>query len=155
VNAPIEVLIAYFPIWGLAQVVSQPFAGRLGDRLGRVRSMVLGCVVASAALLVALVPGIETFTIAAILYAFSQSLVMATISALTMERAPRHRLGSAMATYSVGYQVATGISSLLWGTMITTVGFTWVFIVALGFQLLTIGLARTLLSGRAQGASPQ
>lgn len=149
VQAPVEVLIAYFPIWGLAQVISQPYAGRLGDRLGRARSMVLGSAVASAALLVALIPGFVTFTIAAVLYAVSQSLVMATISALTMERAPKHRLGSAMATYSVGYQVATGLSSLLWGAMIATLGFTWVFVVALGFQALTIGLIRVLLPPRS------
>ena len=145
VGAPVEVLIAYFPIWGLAQVVSQPYAGRLGDQLGRGRSMVLGAVIAAAALAIALVPGFVTFTIAAVLYATSQSLVMATISALTMERAPKGRLGSAMATYSLGYQVATGLSSLLWGAMITGVGFESVFIVALVLQGLTIGLVRALL----------
>ena len=143
-----EVLIAYFPIFGLAQVLFQPFVGRLGDRLGRARSMISGTAIAAVSLVVALAPGFAAFTIAAVIYAIAQSLVMATVSALTMERAPKHRLGSAMATYSVGFQVATGISSLAWGTMIASVGFGWVFAVALGLQLLTMALAIRFLVRR-------
>jgi predicted MFS family arabinose efflux permease len=45
-----------------------------------------------------------------------------------------------MATYTMGYQVATGLSSLLWGALITSVGFSWVFVVAAAFQVLTIAL---------------
>jgi MFS family permease len=148
VNEPVEVLIAYFPIFGLAQVLFQPFVGRLGDRLGRARSMISGATIAAVGLLVAMIPGFATFTAAAVIYAIAQSLVMATVSALTMERAPKHRLGSAMATYSVGFQVATGISSLAWGAMINSVGFGWVFAAALALQVLTIALALRFLMRR-------
>jgi predicted MFS family arabinose efflux permease len=55
-----------------------------------------------------------------------------------MERAPKDRLGSAMATYTMGYQVATGLSSLLWGALITSLGFASVFATASLLQLLTI-----------------
>ena len=78
----------------------------------------------------------------------SQSLVNPTISALVIERAPRHRLGSAMATYSIGYQFSTGTSSILWGAIITNFGFTWLFVVAAGLQVLTIVLGRRMLGLR-------
>jgi MFS family permease len=128
--------------------------GRLADRLGWRTSMVLGCLMAGTGLLIATVPSFVTFTIAAFVFSLSQSLVNTTISALTMERAPRHRLGSAMATYTMGYQVATGLSSLLWGALITSLGFSWVFVVAAGFQVLTIGLSWAFIgSARPNGSS--
>jgi MFS family permease len=145
VGAPVELLVVYFPIYGIGQVVSSPVFGRLADRLGRRSSIVLGCAMAGTGLVVATIPSIVTFTIAAFVFSLSQSLVNPTISALTMERAPKHRLGSAMATYTMGYQVSTGLSSLLWGALITIVGFTWVFVVAIGFQILTIALSFALI----------
>jgi MFS family permease len=140
-GVPVELLVAYFPIFGFAQAISSPVFGRLADRLGWRTSIVLGCLLAGAGLMVATIPTFVTFTIAAFVFSLSQSLVNTTISALTMERAPKHRLGSAMATYTMGYQIATGLSSLLWGALIENVGFSWVFVVAGAFQLLTIALA--------------
>ena len=153
VGAPVEVLIIYFPIFGLAQTISQPFFGRFADRMGRMRSIIVGSVLGLAGLLVVLVPvsilpPMVTFSIGAFLYALSQSLVNPTISALVMERAPKHRMGSAMATYSIGYQFATGISSIAWGAIITGFGFTWMFVVAAGMQVLTMVLGRRILAPR-------
>ncbi len=151
VGAPVEVLIIYFPIFGLAQTISQPFFGRFADRMGRMRSILLGSVLGLAGLLVVLapmelVPPMVTFSIGAFLYALGQSLVNPTISALVMERAPKHRMGSAMATYSIGYQFATGISSIAWGAIITSFGFTWMFVVAAAMQVLTMVLSRRVLA---------
>jgi MFS family permease len=154
VGEPVEALAPFFLVWGLFQVLPQPFAGRLGDHLGRARSLVLGAAVAAVALLIALSPtmiagpAFVTFTVAGALYATAQSLVMATVSALTMERAPAGRLGSAMATYSLGYQVATGLSSLLWGAVITTAGFDAVFWIALAFQAVSVLLVWAFLGQR-------
>jgi MFS family permease len=154
-GVPTEVLIVYFPIHGLAQAISSPVFGRLADRLGRRTSMVLGCLLAGTALLIALIPSFVTFTVAAFVFSLSQSLVNNTISALTMERAPKNRLGSAMATYTMGYQVSTGLSSLLWGALIATVGFSWVFIMAAGFQVLTIALSIAFIGPvRARSTGP-
>jgi MFS family permease len=139
-GVPVEVLVVYFPIFGFAQAISSPVLGRLADWLGRRTSMILGCSMAGVGLIVATIPSFVSFTVAAFVFSLSQSLVNNTISALTMERAPKHRLGSAMATYTMGYQVATGLSSLLWGALITSVGFSWVFVVAAAFQVLTIAL---------------
>jgi MFS family permease len=152
---PVEVLVFYFPVFGFAQAISLPVFGRLADDLGRTRSMLLGAGMSLAGLALAtipdgLIPAMVTFGAASFLYALGQSFVTPTISALVMERAPRHRIGSAMATYSIGYQFATGTSSILWGAIITSFGFTWVFVVAMAFQVVTIALTRRLLTPAAE-----
>jgi hypothetical protein len=45
--------------------------------------------------------------------------------------------------------VATGLSSLLWGALITSIGFSLVFVVAAGFQVLTIVLSFLLIGSRS------
>jgi MFS family permease len=130
-GVPAEALIAYFPIFGLSQAASQPLAGKFADVLGRLRSMVVGSLVAAAGMFVAVLPGVPSFasfTAASVIFGLSQSLINPTIIALIIERAPRSRLGSAMATYSIGYQFAIATSSLIWGSLIIYVGFTWVFL---------------------------
>ena len=159
IGAPIEVLILYFPIFGLAQTISQPFFGKFADRMGRMKSITLGAAMGLVGLLVVIIPTeiaapMVTFSIGAFLYALGQSLVNPTISALVMELAPKHRLGSAMATYSIGYQFATGASSIAWGAIITSFGFTWMFVVAAAMQVLTILLSQRILAPRQPGSSP-
>ena len=149
-GAPVELLAVYYPIFGLAQAISQPIFGRFADRLGRAASITLGASLAAVALLVAAIrveglPEMVTFTLAAVIYALAQSFVNPTISAAVMERAPKHRVGSAMATWSIGFQFATGTSSLLWGAIIATWGFTWLFVAGVGFQVLAILLGRLVL----------
>jgi MFS family permease len=151
---PLEVLVWYLPVFGLAQAISQPVFGRVADRLGRMQSMILGSTMGFTGLLACVIPAsvappMLVFAVGSFIYALGQSFVNPTISALVMERAPRHRLGSAMATYSIGYQFATGTSSVLWGAIITGFGFTWLFLVAAGFQVLTALLSRRLLASKA------
>jgi MFS family permease len=153
-GAPVQVLVIYFSIFGLAQVVSQPFFGRFADILGHQRSIVIGAAVSLGGLLIAavpdaVVPGMVTFTAAAFFYALGQALLNPTVSAMVMERAPRHRLGSAMATFSIGYQFAVGTSSILWGGMINAFGFGAVFLVAAALQVLTIVLTRRIVPASA------
>jgi MFS family permease len=135
-------LLIYFAVFGLAQVIALPLGGRLSDRFGRRRSITLGTVVAAGSLLVAASGGMAGFSLGAVGYAVAAALVNPAISAMAIERAPRGRIGSAMATYSIGYQVANGISGVAWGLMIGALGYPWPFVVAVGLQLLTFGLVR-------------
>jgi MFS family permease len=144
VGAPITALVIYYPIFGLARVVTLPFAGRISDALGRSRTITLGSIVAGAGLMVVMVPGMETLTIAAVAYALAMSILNPAISALTIERAPANRIGAAMATYTIGYQVANAASGLLWGALIALFGFPSPFVVAVGLMLITIVLSRRL-----------
>jgi MFS family permease len=142
VGAPLEWLAIYYPFYGLVLFLSQLVAGRASDRYGRHAAIVAGCTAAVVGLLLALAgSGLVTFALGAAVYALGTALVSPTMSALTIDRAPPDRLGAAMATYSVGYQLSSGMGSLLWGAVLGVSGFAAAFVIAIGFQLGTMALS--------------
>jgi MFS family permease len=139
VGAPVESLVLYYPVYGAVLTLSQLAAGRMSDRVGRALTIRLGCAMAVCGLLVAASgDGMSTFTLGAAFYAIGVALVSSATSALTIDRAPIGRLGSAMATYSLGYQLAAGAGSLLWGPVISVAGFLTAFAGAITLQFLTL-----------------
>jgi MFS family permease len=152
VGADLSSLALYYPAYGVVLVVGQTTIGRLSDRLGRGRSIRIGCSIAAVALAIGLLGGsMLTLGIAACLYGVGAALVTPSLSAATMDRAPSDRLGSAMATYSIGYQLATGASSLLWGFVLAAGGFAWAFAIAIVMQ----GIAWTASIPWARGDGPR
>jgi MFS family permease len=142
-----DVLPAYFLAYGLVMTVSQLLAGGVSDRLGRVVSIRIGCAIALGGFASALaLEGLAALIAAGLAYATGMSLVLPTLSALTIDRAPAGRLGAASATYSLGYQLATGVSGIVWGVVIATVGFPWPFGLAMVLLLATIALSFRIAS---------
>jgi MFS family permease len=141
VGAPLEVLALYYPMYGLVSLLGQLVAGRAADRLGRAAAIRLGCIAAIAGLAIAATGGgMVSLAFGSIGYGIGLSLVTSAISALTIDRAPQDRIGSAMATYSLGYGLAGAVSGAMWGAIISAFGFPWPFAVAIGLQLLAISL---------------
>jgi MFS family permease len=154
IGEPIEVLALYYPIYGLVMTVSQLLVGRASDRLGRAASIRLGCSLAIVGFASAiLLAGMAALVVAAIAYAMAISLVSPTLSALTIDRAPAGRLGAAMATYSLGYQLATGAFGVVWGVVIAFLGFPWPFAVAILLQVVTIALSLHFATDRPAASS--
>ncbi len=138
VGAPIESLALYYPTYGLIMLLSQLFAGKASDRLGRGTTIRIGCGIGMVGLVVVtLGAGIPALFVGGGFYAVGVALVAPTMSAMTIDRAPQGRVGSAMATYSVGYTLATGGSSLIWGAVIAAIGFDRAFLFAMGLLLVT------------------
>jgi MFS family permease len=153
IGEPVESLVLYYPVYGAVLTLSQLSAGRISDRVGRALAVRVGSGIAIVALLVAgLGGGMATLTLGAGLYAVGVALVSSATSALTIDRAPQGRLGSAMATYSLGYQIAAGAGSLLWGAIIAVSGFLPAFLGAIAMQVLTV--AATFRYGRQNGPRP-
>lgn len=147
VGAPVEALAIYYPSYGIVMALSQLAAGRVSDQIGRGLTIRIGCGLGIVGLAVAgLGPGMVTLTAGAAVYAIGASLVSPAVSALTIDRAPPERLGSAMATYSIGYQLATGASSLGWGLLITVIGFGSAFVAAIALQLATAAVSLRCVS---------
>jgi MFS family permease len=147
VGAPLEWLAVYFPLYGLVLFVTQLAAGRASDRYGRHAAIVAGCAAGALGVLVALAGGsLLTFAIGAGFYALGVSLVSPTVSALTIDRAPPDRLGAAMATYSVGYQLSSGVGSLIWGGVLAVGGFSTAFVFAIVCQVGTIAISTRMRS---------
>jgi MFS family permease len=137
---PIEQLGIYYPLYGSVVLVAHLTLGRVSDRVGRWPSIATGCVIAVFGLTIAaLVPGIVGLLVAGGLYGVATALITSTVSAVTMETAPPERTGSAMATYSVGYQLGASIGGAAWGTVISIAGYPWPFVggaVMIGLALL-------------------
>jgi predicted MFS family arabinose efflux permease len=141
------ILAPYYLLYGLVMTISQLLVGRVSDRLGRDLTIRLGSGLAIAGFAAAFVlHGLPALVVGAAAYATAVSFVSPTLSALTIDRAPPERIGAAMATYSLGYQVATGASGVVWGALIAVVGFPWPFALAIALQLTTIAVS--VVTGR-------
>jgi MFS family permease len=149
VGGRIETLAIYYPAYGLVSAVSLFVVGRISDRLDRGAAIRLGGGFAVVGLAVAiLADGFTVFGLGAAIYAIGASFASAALGALSIDQAPPHRLGSAMATYSIGFQLAIGGSGVIWGPLIGAYGFD----VALGGALLLV-LAVAAASYRYAGPS--
>jgi MFS family permease len=145
-GSALETLALYYAAYGIVSLLGRLAVGRASDRLGRGLAVRIGSAVAITGLVTAaLGDGMVTFTAGAAIYALGGSLVSPAISAITIDRASPNRLGAAVATYSLGYQLGTGGSSMVWGPLIAAGGFSWAFGGAIGLQLLTIAASLLLM----------
>ena len=134
-------LALYYPIYGGVLVVSRFLLRRTMDRLARPTIIVSGALIAIVALAVAAaIPTLTGLTIAGALYAFAAAFTSPTIMALAIDRSDPKRVGSAMATYSLGFQMALGVGAAIWGVTIDALGYPAPYLFAIGSQVVVIGL---------------
>jgi MFS family permease len=151
-DIPIEQLAIYYPIYGVVLLVAHLLLGRVSDRVGRFPAIVSGGLVAIVGLAIAAaVPDLVGLVVGGGLYGVATALISSTVSAVTMESAPPERTGSAMATYSVGYQLGASIGGAAWGTVIAVAGYPWPFVggALMVAASLAIAVARLRGIGRA------
>jgi MFS family permease len=150
---PIEQLTLYYPAVGLTLVVSRAALARLSDRIGRLPVLIGGASFAIAGLAVgAIANDVFVLTIGGMLWALAASVTSPTAMALAMDRAEPGRMGAAMATYSLGFQLGFGGGAALWGAVITIAGFSNTFLVAIVAEASLVFL---LLYRRREVASPR
>ena len=138
---PIEQLTLYYPVVGVTLVVSRAVLARLSDRVGRGPVLIGGAVMAIAGLVVgAFANDVLTLAIAGMLWALAASVASPTAMALAIDRAEPGRMGAAMATYSLGFQLGLGGGAALWGLVISLTGFSQAFLVATVGELLLVAL---------------
>jgi MFS family permease len=155
IGAPDQVLALYFPVFGIVLALGQLLTGRFSDRFGRRATIIAGCATGSTGLLVAAIaPTWAVFAAGAAAFALASAVVNPAAAAATIDRAPAGRTGVAMATFSIGYQVAFGLGGALWGIVIAAVGYPEPFLVAIGLQIACAAVAfRYLAPGAAQPAA--
>ncbi|MEX2547956.1 MAG: MFS transporter [Chloroflexota bacterium] len=155
---PLEHLTFYYPAVGITLVVSRAVLARLSDRVGRGPVLVGGATVAILGLAVAaLANDVLTLAIGGSLWGLAASVTSPTAMALAIDRAERGRMGAAMATYSLGFQLGLGGGAAVWGVVIAAVGFSQTFWIAIGTEVALIALlvfAWRSLGARAGGRMP-
>ena len=149
---PLDALPAYYLAAGVALVIGRASASRFLDRAERGSVILVGAGLGAAALLVAAgatsLPGL---TLGGVLYALGMSAVSPATLALTLDRAAPRRLGAAMATYSLGYQLGVGVGAAVAGVAIDTLGFPFPYILGL---LGPLGITAVVFARQAELGRP-
>lgn len=137
---PIADLALYYPIYGGTLVGSRFLLRRAMDRGERGRIVAFGALVAIVALTVAAaVPTLLGLTVAGALYAVAAAFTTPTLMAAAIDRSDPRRIGAAMATYSLGFQLALGVGAAIWGVVIDGIGYPAPYVLAAVFQVVVIG----------------
>jgi MFS family permease len=146
----IENVSVFFVARGLSQVAAL-FLSRLSDRWGRAPVLVAGFAVSLVGLLVMMsATSLLPLVFGGILSSAGTGLVMPTLMALAVDRAPINRRGAALATHTAAFQVGQGGSSLLWGQLIGWWGFQAMFLG--GITAMAIALVLLVVKWEAAGA---
>jgi MFS family permease len=114
----------YFVGQGLMSIVSRALLGRWADRMGRSRSLVLGFGVQMLGLgLVWQSRELAPLIAGGGLYTLGSGISQPSLYALAADRAAPERRGAAMATYTMGFQLGSGLGAVVWGTTIEHLGY--------------------------------
>ena len=121
----------YFVTTGVTSMLARPLLGRVSDKIGAGRSLIVAYALESAALL--LMPfasNLAGVMLGGALYFMGSAIGGARILALAMEQAPAHRRGRAMASFSVAFPLSNGTGAMLSGLVVDLAGYNWMYVTA-------------------------
>ncbi|MDA0366215.1 MAG: MFS transporter [Chloroflexi bacterium] len=140
----------FYTALALAQLTARSSSGWLSDRLGRPRVVVPALAIALIALVVlATAQRQSTLLVAAALYGLGIAGTQTSIVALIVDRTPRVALGSAMATYTMAWDVGTVIGAVALGAVAGATSYGTVFALCALFPALGIALFLLRVRDRA------
>jgi predicted MFS family arabinose efflux permease len=150
---PIDQLALFYPVVGISYIGSLAVGGRITDRVSRGLALGGATALAIAAFaIVAVTDSLIGLTIGGMIYAAALGISTPASMALAMDRAEPARLGSAMATFTLGYQLALGIGAAVWGFVISLAGFPAPYVLAILPLVALLGLLFVRRRGFEQGA---
>lgn len=145
----------FYVVSGIASFLIRPVLGRVSDRVGQSYTLASGFVAQIAGLaLIAAFGTLPAILLGGILNAAGNAMAGASALAVAVGLADPERRGSAMATFTISFQLGTGLGSLLAGAIIDLSGFRAMYLGAAG--ALAVGLLLTLAtwSKLGRGAGP-
>jgi predicted MFS family arabinose efflux permease len=132
----------FFVVTGITSLLARPLLGRVSDKIGCGRSLVVAFGLEITGLL--LLPAFSDLIgimLCGVLYVMGSAIGGSRILALAMERAPAERRGRAMASFSMAFPLSNGAGALLNGLIVDLAGYTWMYLSAA--LLCASGLALT------------
>jgi MFS family permease len=125
-----ESLPYYYLCYGLVGIGARGLLGSVSDRIGRQYMIGFGAAASIVALLIiSQAHGILLLTFGGTLYGLATAAFAPSVMALAIDVAPRDRVGSAMATYSMAFQLAQGVGGLLSGILIDSLGYVAMYLI--------------------------
>jgi MFS family permease len=144
----------FYTALAMAQLTARSSSGWLSDRLGRSRVVVPALALAMLGLIaLASARSQPVLLAAAALYGLGIAGTQTSIVALIVDRTPRVALGSAMATYTMAWDVGAVIGSVLLGVVAGATSYGTVFALCTLFPLLGIALVLARVRDRPPGPS--
>jgi MFS family permease len=132
----------YFAGQGVMSIFSRALLGTWADRIGRARSLLLGFGIQIGGLIMLwLSADLILLTIGGALYTLGQGVSQPSLYAMAADRADPARRGSAMATYTMGFQLGSGVGAVVWGSTIEHFGYHVMYACTLLPMLAAIGMA--------------
>ena len=132
----------------VAAVVLQSPAGKIGDRIGHARLIVIGqLVVAAGALLGFLAPGLSWLIVARILVAVGGAALVPSTLALMRHALPPDRRGRAFGAFGASMALSAALGPLVGGELVEA--FEWPSVFAANIPVLVAAALLTATAGRA------
>ncbi len=145
---PLSDLAIYYPVYGLLLVGSRLFISRRLDTVSR--SLLVGgsAVAACVALLLATqATSIGPLLLAGSIFAIGCGISVPVGTAIVIDRCPPARMGSAMGTYTIGFQLASGLGAGVWGIVIDHAGFAVAYAAGAAVQVVLVVVAIVFRAG--------
>jgi MFS family permease len=118
----------FFVGQGIMSIFSRALLGQWGDRLGRSRAQALGFSVQMVGLvLIWQSRHLALLTLGGALYTLGIGISQPSLYALAADRSHPSRRGAAMATFTMGFQLGSGLGAVIWGTTIEYFGYSVMF----------------------------
>ena len=150
----------FYTCYAAAVVGVRLFSGRLLDRYPRAYSIIpaLG-IIAAGSILIGLVSEAWVVFLGGAIVGAGHGVSQPGLQALTVDRASKERLGSAIATFNVGTDIGLGGGGFVMGLVLQFTSFTTFFIVAglfsgLAMAVLAIATLRSTAPRGAEVAAP-
>jgi MFS family permease len=148
---PLEQLALYYPVYGVVLVGLRLISGRYIDRAPRRPVIAAGAGLAIVALVIAAgAQDVPMLTVGGAIYAAAASFTSPAAMAMAIDQSDPRRMGAAMATYTLGFQLALGVGAAIWGWMIDLYGYPAPYFAALLVEvalLAVLGLSWYLRRG--------
>jgi MFS family permease len=137
----IEHVGLFYVIAGATNIVVRPLLGRWSDAMGR--GPAIGCGLGAQLVGLALIASAQSlaFILAGGLFvALGVAMIGSTTTALAMDLADPRSRGSAMATFSISFQLGAGVGSILSGALADLVGLRGMYVGSIAITLCGLAL---------------
>lgn len=114
----------FFLATGVSSMLGRGSLGRWADRMGRMRSITLGALIQIVGLvLMGQAQDLLGLSLGGVILTLGQSVSHPSLYALVIDRSPAHRRGAALATYTMGFQLGSGVGAVIYGFVIEIFGY--------------------------------
>ena len=121
----------YYVVIGATSMLARPLLGRVSDKIGCGRSLIVAFSLETIALLIMpMATHLAGTMVAGALYFIGSAIGGARILALAIENAPPERRARSLASFSVAFPLSNGAGALLSGFVVDLAGYRWMYIMA-------------------------